>query len=443
MEEKSKQPEIKERKLKYTIKTFGCQMNVADSAEMEAHLIKRGFIFTPEREGADLILVNTCTIREMADHKAFSFVGKLKPWKEADASRVLVVTGCGVERDRKKFQKRFPYVDLLVGAKDIQSFPELLDRHLKNRFGRFDDIVPAGILDGNVEMSQMVTIMRGCNYNCTYCVVPTVRGREIYEPREKILGEVREKVAQGAREIWLLGQTVNSYKPPDPPTDDYDFSDLLTELDQVEGLKRIRFASPHPFYVTEKFARTMAACSKVCEHIHLPVQSGSNRILSAMKRNYTRETFLAALDLLRKHVPNISITTDFIVGFPGETEKEFKETLSLVEAAGLDSSFCFKYSPRPGTPAWELKDDVPNDEKNRRVNLLLELTEKEGREKARALVGSHQEVLISESKGEDIFRGKTKSSWRVRIKKPGLILGEVYEVGIKSTHSRELHGELV
>ncbi len=428
---------------RYFIQTFGCQMNVADSEDMTARLKLRGFLPTENRDEADIVLINTCTIRAMADHKAFSFIGKLKPWKEASPGRILIVTGCGVERDRAKFQKRFPYVDLLLGAKLVGEYDSRIEALLKNRYRDFDEVHP--LTDGGQasDLSQMVTIMRGCNYNCTYCIVPAVRGREVYESRTRILDDVSARVAGGAKEIWLLGQTVNSYKPPDPPFPGYGFSDLLKDINAIDGLRRIRFASPHPFYVDETFAKTMASCEKVCEHIHLPVQSGSDRILGAMKRNYTRDTFMKAVGLLRMWVPGISITTDFIVGFPGETDDDFQMTMDLARAAEMDSAYCFKYSPRPGTSAFGLKDDVPASVKEARVNALLALTETQGIAKAKALVGSRQEVLMTEQKGTDVFRGRARSSWRVRVKDARVQLGGVYPVQITAHHSRELHGELV
>jgi tRNA-2-methylthio-N6-dimethylallyladenosine synthase len=290
---------------------------------------------------------------------------------------------------------------------------------------------------------QYVTIMRGCNYNCSYCIVPSVRGREIYRPVAEILTDVEARTAEGAKEIWLLGQTVNSYRPTEPPRPDYDFADLLRDVSAVAKNVRIRFISPHPYYLSEKLVRAMAETSNVCEHIHLPAQSGSNAVLKRMKRNYTRESYMTGIKKLREAIPNIVITTDIIVGFPGETEEDFQETLTLVKEANFDSAYCFKYSPRPGTASAEWGDDVSDSIKESRVNLLLEGTEAQGRAKAQQLIGTHQEVLIEEDKGNGWVRGKTRGAWRVRLKDSGLRPGDTVTARITETHSRELHAEAV
>lgn len=430
--------------MRFYIHTFGCQMNTADSEEMGRHLKERGFATTLDPGGADAILVNTCTVRGLAEHKASSYVGRLKEWKEEAPERLIILAGCAAERNGHDFKKRFPYIDLVVGAKSIEEFPAILDAHLKKGLPQqaindspfdFPKIIPSKVV-------QYVTVMRGCNYNCTYCIVPSVRGREFYRPVEEILKEISMKACEGAKEIWLLGQTVNSYQPTNPPKAGYDFADLLEDVSKVEGIERIRFMSPHPFYLTERLMETMASCKKVCEHIHLPVQSGSNRVLRAMKRNYTRESYIKGVRELRRLIPHISITTDIIAGFCGETEADFKETLSLVEEAQFDSAYCFKYSPRPGTEAAGRPDDVPSDVKEKRVNELLDLTHRQSTAKAKGFLYTHQDVLIEENKGSGLFRGKTRGAWRVRLKNPSLNLGQILNVRITATHERELQGEL-
>lgn len=436
--------------LKLYTKTFGCQMNVADSDEMGRHLKARGFTPTDSEDEADAVLVNTCTVRDLAEHKASSYLGTLKEWKDLNPARLIIVTGCAAERAGDVWEKRFPHVDLIVGAKDIERFPTEFDMFFEDRIqtvrpeaagieNRMEGLNSGGLRPGNV--IQYVTIMRGCNYNCTYCIVPSVRGREIYRPIEEILTEVKTRVAEGAKEIWLLGQTVNSYKPASAPHDDYDFSDLLRDVNKIEGLERIRFMSPHPYYVTPKLIQAMVDCEKVCEQLHLPVQSGSNKILKAMKRNYTREGYLTSVTALRSRLPHISITTDIIVGFPGETEADFEETLRLLDEAQFDSAYCFKYSPRPGTPATEMADDVPLSVKEERIGRLLERVEKQGQIVAQTLVGSTQEMLVEEDKGDGVFRGMTRGSWKVRVKDAGFSVGTLAKVKITGTHSRELHAE--
>jgi tRNA-2-methylthio-N6-dimethylallyladenosine synthase len=268
-----------------------------------------------------------------------------------------------------------------------------------------------------------------------------VRGRELYRPVAEILADVTARTQEGAQEIWLLGQTVNSYRPSEPPFAGYDFADLLRDVNRVPNVGRIRFISPHPYYLTPKLIAAMAECDNVCEHIHLPVQSGSNKMLSRMKRNYTVEAYLDGIARLRAAIPNISITTDIIVGFPGETDEDFELTKKLVQSAGFDSAYCFKYSPRPGTASYEMADDVPDAVKEARVNELLTLTDNQGREQAEKLIGSVQEILLEDDKGEGLFRGKTRSSWRARLTGQELKLGQLVKARITSTHSRELHAE--
>lgn len=416
-------------------------MNFADSDEMGRHLKDRGFQATDNEEYADAILVNTCTVRDLAEHKASSFIGRLKEWKEGHPEGMVIVTGCAAERAKDEFKKRFPHIDLIVGAKDIEQFPQELEKILSTK----EESLPPAELTPKLPspIVQYVTIMRGCNYNCSYCIVPSVRGREVYLPIETILKDVAERTREGAKEIWLLGQTVNSYKPTVAPTADYDFANLLTDVCAVPGTERIRFISPHPYYLSEKLIAAMAANKKVCEHIHLPVQSGSNEMLKKMKRNYTREIYMRGIDRLRKAIPEVAISTDIIVGFPGETDQDFKETLSLVKEANFDSAYCFKYSPRPGTASAEWEDDVSPELKESRVNELLLLTDGQGTQKASALIGSVQEILIEVDKGNNVFRGKTRGAWRARLTSDQVKVGDTVKARITGTHSRELHAELI
>lgn len=473
--------------MKIFTRTFGCQMNFADSDEMGRHFNERGFTAAENEESADAILVNTCTVRDLAEHKASSFIGRLKDWKDAHPQGLVIVTGCAAERAKDDFKRRFPHIDLIVGAKDIEQFPaelnDLLARHSRKSgnpglkpdfkeielnsgfpahstrshntgtapaYMNLDGTVPIGTFgnDGGGKVIQYVTIMRGCNYNCSYCIVPAVRGREVYRPVDEILADVGARSKEGAKEIWLLGQTVNSYKPAQPPREGYDFADLLDDVCRVPGTERIRFISPHPYYLSDKLIASMTSNKKVCEHIHLPVQSGSDEMLKKMKRNYTRAVYVRGLAKLRQAIPNIAISTDIIVGFPGETENDYNETLSLVEEAGFDSAYCFKYSPRPGTASAAWVDDVPEPLKEERVNRLLEITEAQGQKKAAALIGSTQEILIEDDKGEGVFRGKTRGAWRARLRQtaatPGTLrLGTLIKARITDTHSRELHAELI
>ena len=433
--------------MKLHLVSFGCQMNAADSAEMARPLLKEGFQLTHEAEEADVILINTCTVRQHAEDRAFSLVGRLREWKRKDPNRFLIVTGCAAERTKENLKKRFPHVDLIAGAKSIDQFPEMLEEALRSRFdwkGENRDSWPpeaAGEPEGEPSthpVSDFVTIMRGCNYTCTYCIVPAVRGREIYRPSGTILQEVREKLALGTKEIVLLGQTVNSYR-----CGDADFAKLLRAVDRVPGVERIRFMSPHPHYLTEGMMGAMAECAHVCEHLHLPVQSGSNRILKQMRRNYTRESYLKSLESLRKKIPDVAITTDIIVGFPSETEEDFRQTLSLLEEARFDSAFCFKFSSREGTEAAQRTNPVDSVLKEERLEMVLKQVQKQSEQSAESLVGSIQEVLV-----EDPAFGRTRSNHRVQWKKkekPGSLVRLRMEarrhstlLGLQSPIGREL-----
>src|SRR6185436_17529810 len=294
--------------MKYFVRTYGCQMNVADSNEMSRHLKSHGLVETLDQDDASVILVNTCTVRQHAEDRAFSEIGRLKKWKAKRPGRKVVITGCAAERTKENLEGRFPFIDLVVGAKSIENFEQMAQQLLDRRETdeELDYAVPA--IDDKV--AAFVTIMRGCNYSCTYCIVPYVRGREIYHSMEQILGETRDRVREGAREITLLGQTVNSYKHGT-----HRFADLLEAVSGVEGVDRVRFISPHPYYMTDRVIETMASTPQVCESLHLPVQSGSNTMLKAMARNYTREHYAALIEKMRRAMPDLTLSTDIIVGF--------------------------------------------------------------------------------------------------------------------------------
>jgi tRNA-2-methylthio-N6-dimethylallyladenosine synthase len=435
---------------KFYTETFGCQMNAADSEEMGRALLARGFAPAGTREEADWLLVNTCTVRDHAEHRALSFLGRLKEWKASSPSRRIVVAGCAAERLKDELGTRFPHVDLVVGAKSIGAFAGLLDpllpaaaREPFNGRGEqegawaaetdYTSFLSADAVTGHV------TIMRGCNYSCTYCIVPAVRGREVYRPAESVLAEVRQKAARGLSEIMLLGQTVNSYRPAAPGP--ADFAELLRAVDAVPGVRRIRYMSPHPFYVTEKFAKTLSECANVCPHIHLPVQSGSDAVLKRMRRNYARAEYLEKLALLRRAVPHISVTTDFIVGFPGETEEDFLATLSLAEEAGIDAAFCFKYSPRPGTDAAALADDVPREVKEERLARLQEKCDALTAPAVKRLSGTRQEVLVDRAADDGSYEGRTRSFWKIgfsssKALRPGMRV----DVAVAEADGRALRG---
>jgi len=420
--------------MKFYVRTYGCQMNVADSDEMGRHLQARGLVQTEDMDEASVLLVNTCTVRQHAEDRAFSEIGRLKKWKSGQAGRKVVITGCAAERTKEYLENRFPHIDLVVGAKSIEDFGRIVDGLLERR--DTDEDLEYAIPATNDKVSAFVTIMRGCNYSCTYCIVPYVRGREIYHPMEQILSEVRDRVAEGAREITLLGQTVNSYHRDGSKGRDTDFADLLENVAAVDGVERIRFISPHPYYMTDRVIDTMANVPQVCESLHLPVQSGSTPILRKMLRNYTREQYLKLIEKLRTAMPGMTISTDIIVGFPGETDEDFRQTLSLIEEAQFDWGFIFKYSTREGTPAAAL-ESFSQELIEERHKECLALVDRIALEKRQKLLGSQQEVLIE----ENTF-GRTRTNYKTQV--TGNVLpGETVRVEVTNAQRTTIEGKVV
>lgn len=387
---------------KVFIQTYGCQMNVADSDEMFTHLAARGAEYTDKLDEADIVLVNTCTVRDHAEHRAVSFLGRLAAWKQERPHRVIIFAGCAAERLGAEIQKKYPFLDILSGAKDIEHFSDRLDASgLFAAHGRAGE-APAPGLTG------YVTIMRGCDFACSYCIVPSVRGPVKCLPAENILKEAAQKAAAGAKEIMLLGQTVNAYQ--DGQTS---FADLLNRVSEVPGVERVRFTSPHPIYFTPAFLEAVKNNPKIARNVHLPVQSGSTKVLQEMKRGYTREIFLDKVRALK--ACGFTISTDIIVGFPTETEEDFRQTLSLVDEAEFFAAYCFKYSPRRGTPAAQMKllDKKVLEE---RLDILLNRVRGLSDAAYQTQVGTVQEVLLeSENKGRssENFWVKTHKSYPV------------------------------
>ncbi len=392
--------------------TYGCQMSVADGEEMSVPLLRRGYTPTPDLDAADAVLLNTCTVRQHAEDKALSLIGRLRLWKEERPDRLLIVAGCAAERIAPWLTRRFPHIDLIAGAKSIEQFPELLDAALERRFDSplkniEDESSRADAVEGG---TAYLTIIRGCNYSCTYCIVPSVRGREIHRPFVTLLEEARERAKAGAVEMMLLGQTVNAYKD----ATGRDFADLLRAIQEVEGIERIRFTSPHPFYLTEKLMRAMAECPKIAPHLHLPAQSGSDKILKAMRRNYTRKMFLERTRRLREFVPDLALSTDLIVGFPGETEEDFAKTMSFVDEADFCAAYCYKFSPRGTTEAAAMTDTVPREVSEDRLDRLLNKTLDRTGKHLKALLGKPVKILLA-----DETDGRTQYHFKARLDSPG------------------------
>jgi len=414
--------------MKFYVRTYGCQMNVADSNEMGRHLRARGLVETDDPDEASVMLVNTCTVRQHAEDRAFSEIGRLKRWKATRSGRKVVVTGCAAERTKAYLEDRFPFVDMVVGAKSIEDFGQMTERLLDRR--ETDEELDYAIRSVDDKVAAFVTVMRGCNYSCTYCIVPYVRGREIYHSMDQILDETRNRVREGAREITLLGQTVNSYRHAQ-----YRFAHLLQAVSVVPGVKRVRYISPHPYYMTDSVIETMATVPQVCEALHLPVQSGSNTMLKAMARNYTREQYMTLIAKMRQAMPEMTISTDIIVGFPGETDADFQQTLSMIEELQFDWGFIFKYSTREGTPAARF-DCLPQEVIEERHQRCLELIDRIALAKRLRLVGTTQEVLVE----EDDF-GRTRTNYKVHVN-GNVMQSETIRVRITSAHRATLEGEL-
>jgi tRNA-2-methylthio-N6-dimethylallyladenosine synthase len=381
------------------ISTMGCQMNVYDTGQIQNRLVPMGFEPTDELDKADVIIVNTCSIREKAEQKAFSFLGRLAPLKSRNPGLIIGIGGCVAQQEGKRILKRMPYVDLVFGTHAIGRLPQIIQRISEKRCRVVDvqiseHISPDDFALGNIPTSgtsAFVTIMRGCDNYCTYCVVPHVRGRESSRAADDILAEIRHLVSKGIREVTLLGQNVNSYGIKEGLCS---FPRLLEQVNAIEGLERIRFTTSHPKDLSDALMGTFGRLDKVCRHIHLPVQSGSDRILKRMNRRYTRAAYMERVERLRSACPGIAITSDIIVGFPGERPADFDQTLSLMRKVEYDGLFAFIYSDRPNAPAVRFKNKVAEAVKKKRLQAVLDCQEKITRDHNRQLVGTLQEVLV-------------------------------------------------
>jgi len=379
---------------KYLIETFGCQMNVHDSERMAGLLEQAGFESTDDAGDADVVVINTCSVRERAEGQLYTRLGELRQLANDGGRRPIVaVAGCVAQQEGETILRRTPGVtDVIVGTQAIRRLPVLIEQAEAQAapaidLNPYDDVTwPLGVTRRDDRVKGYVTIIEGCNEFCSFCVVPYTRGHERMRPRTDILAEVRELAATGRKEVQLLGQIVNHYEAPDEPS--CDFTGLLEAIHDVDGIERIRFASPHPRHFDDRFLAAMARLPKICRHLHLPVQSGSTRVLQAMRRRYTRESYLDLVARIRASLPEVALSTDMIVGFPGETDEDFGETLSLTDAVGYHSMFSFKYSPRPNTLAEKrLADDVSEEEKTRRI-VALQARQRDAAE--RAARGAHR-----------------------------------------------------
>ncbi len=393
----------------YQVRTYGCQMNVHDSERLAGLLEQAGYQRAAEGTDADVVVFNTCAVRENADNKLYGNISHLVPRKQANPDMQIAVGGCLAQKDRDAVLKRAPWVDVVFGTHNIGSLPALLDRARHNKVAQveieealreFPSSLPAARESG---YAAWVSISVGCNNTCTFCIVPALRGKEVDRRPGDILAEVQSLVDQGVLEVTLLGQNVNAYgvsfADQDVPRDRGAFAKLLRACGRIEGLERVRFTSPHPAEFTDDVIEAMAATPNVCPTLHMPLQSGSDRILKAMRRSYRAERYLGIIDRVRAAIPNAAITTDLIVGFPGETEEDFAATLDVVERARFAGAFTFQYSKRPGTPAAELPDQLPKAVVQERYQRLIDLQERISLEENAAQVGSRVELLVATGEG--------------------------------------------
>ena len=419
----------------FFIQNAGCQMNSLQTDTVAGIVKRMGYKEVEKEENADVVIYNTCTVRENANLKIYGHLGHLKSIKRHKPDMKIVLFGCMMQEPEviEKIHKDYSFVDLVFGTHNFHKFPELFYRSLNTEgqiidvWKESDEIVEGMPSDRKYSFKTGVNIMFGCNNFCSYCIVPYVRGREKSREPEDIIEEIKGLVADGVTEVMLLGQNVNSYgKTLEHPVT---FARLLQRVEEIEGLKRIRFMTSHPKDLSDELIETMAKSKKVCHHLHLPMQSGSSRILKIMNRRYDKEKYLELVEKIRKAVPDISLTTDIIVGFPGETEEDFQDTLDVVEKSCFDTAFTFIYSRRSGTPAAKMENQVPEDVVKDRFDRLLSLVQEKGREASSRFEGTVQEILVEEeSKENGIFTGRTQYNLLVHF--PGCqdMLGKYVKV---------------
>jgi tRNA-2-methylthio-N6-dimethylallyladenosine synthase len=428
----------------YHVTTFGCQMNEHDSERMKGMLESLGYSESAEAEAADLILFNTCSIREKADERFVAHLHNAKAVKRRRPEVVIGVGGCWAQSVKDQVFRQFPFVDVAFGPGQVHKLAEFLtsDSLTAQGFFDFEDFAGRLPMKRAREFQGWVQISAGCNMRCAFCLVPNTRGREVSRPLEEVAAEVEQLAADGVREVTLLGQNVNSYGTrlrPEPRR----FSELLTAVDAIDGIERIRYTSPHPAHMGEDVVRAHAELACLCEHIHLPLQSGSSRVLKEMRRTYNRERYMDRVALIREHVPDCAITTDIIVGFPGETEAEFCETLEVAEEVGFDGAFTFMYSPRRDTEAAQFTDRfVAHEVQVERMERLVEVVQRRARERAQRFVGRNLDVLVEGHSRNDPSKLRGRTTHNKVVNFEGLAQpGDIVPVQIMSATSQTLAGE--
>ncbi len=435
---------------KVFIKTYGCQMNVYDTEKMVDLLYGCNYQITSDIKQADLILLNTCSIREKPEHKIYSILGRLKKLKDKNPDLILGVGGCVAQQEGEKLFEKAPCLDLVFGTHSINKLPNLL-KEIEEKKAKVCEINMSenGYLDEGVsgyssqKVSSYVSIIRGCNNFCSFCIVPYVRGRERSRPKEEILEEVKHLSQSGVKEVVLLGQNVNSYGNDLGVTGG--FPRLLASINDIKGVERIRFITSHPKDLSDDLIRCFKELDKVCKHIHLLVQSGSNKILKLMNRRYTRDNYLEKVDKLRRVCPEFGITSDVIVGFPQETQRDFEDTLELMKEVKFDDLFSFQYSDRPMTSATRFKEKIPSDIKRERLRILQETQNEYNLEKNKAVLHKVEEVLVEgkSKKDPNFMTGKTGSNKTVNFAGGDNLRGMLVSVKISGVHLHSLRGELV
>ncbi|ADG82340.1 tRNA (N6-isopentenyl adenosine(37)-C2)-methylthiotransferase MiaB [Thermincola potens] len=437
-------------KQKYFLQTFGCQMNERDSETMAGLLEGMGYEPVANAEDADIIILNTCTVRETAENKVWGRIGELKALKSKKPDVIIGICGCMAQQKEtaEKIRRKAPHIELIFGTHNIHELPEMINRLVAERKPLLNVWNAEGSIVENLparrksKVKAFVSIMFGCNNFCTYCIVPYVRGRERSRQIADIVREVKSLAEQGYKEVTLLGQNVNSYGKDLP--EKTDFSDLLEVLNEIDGIRRIRYMTSHPRDFTSKLIDVIARSEKVCEHFHLPVQSGSNSILKKMNRGYTREYYFELVAEIRSKIPHASITTDIIVGFPGETRQDFENTMDLLDKVRYDSAFTFVYNKRSGTPAASMTDQVPDEEKSKRIVELIEFQNKISLEKNLCEVGREHEVLAEGLKNsQNKVEARTRTNKLVLLNGDSNMIGNMYRVKIVKAGPWHLDGEIL
>ena len=433
---------------KVFLQTFGCQMNVYDSEKLKSILLPLGYSLTEDEKKADVIVLNTCSVREKAERRALGRLSDLSRYKSTNPQLTLVVAGCMAQRMGEELIKRIPHLDLILGPDQIFQLPQYLQNHMGKPMvvvSRSREDFPCEVFKQEEvpqrrhKYTAFVAISRGCDNFCSYCVVPYVRGPERHRPIAQIVKEIQLLAESGCKEVCLIGQNVNSYK-----YDGHDFPDLLRIVNDETEIEWIRFMTSHPKDLSEKLIDQMAFLSKVCEHLHLPLQSGSDRILQMMNRAYTSRDYLKLVEQAKARIENLSLTTDLIVGFPTETEEDFKQTLKMVEKVEFDSAFMFRYSVREKTKAASFPDDVPEEAKLERLHTLIELQKQVSKRKNQRVIGKILKVLVDgkSRRDKDKFKGKTTTNKTVVIQADKYILGTISSVKIYDADSFTLFGRL-